>query len=96
MLLNAMRDAGGVLDYALFGTAALMRYTEPVTTFDADVVNEDVTPYPPGPGSEEVDLLRMEFALQPRDEILQPTYLQRVNVCPLAASIRCVRVRAKQ
>jgi hypothetical protein len=37
-LLNAMRDAGVVLDYALFGAAAQMRYTEPVATLDADVL----------------------------------------------------------
>lgn len=37
-LLNTMRDAGIVLDYALFGAAAQMRYTEPVATFDADVL----------------------------------------------------------
>jgi len=33
-----MRDAGVVLDYALFGAAAQMRYTEPVATLDADVL----------------------------------------------------------
>ena len=38
MLLNAMRDAGVVADYALFGAAAQMRYTEPVATLDADVL----------------------------------------------------------
>jgi hypothetical protein len=37
-LLNAMREAGVILDYALFGAAAQMRYTEPVATFDADVL----------------------------------------------------------
>lgn len=37
-VLNAMRDARVVLDYALFGAAAQMRYTEPVATFDADVL----------------------------------------------------------
>ena len=37
-LLNAMRDAGVVLDYALFGAAAQMRYTEPVATLDAGVL----------------------------------------------------------
>ena len=44
MLLNAMRDAGVVLDYALFGAAAQMRYTEPVATFDADVLVAVPTP----------------------------------------------------
>lgn len=43
-LLNAMRDAGIVLEYALFGAAAQMRYTEPVATFDADVLVEVSSP----------------------------------------------------
>jgi hypothetical protein len=38
VLLNAMRDAGVVSDYALFGAAAQMRYTEAVATIDADVL----------------------------------------------------------
>jgi len=38
VLLNAMRDSGVVIDYALFGAAAQMRYTEPVATLDADVL----------------------------------------------------------
>jgi hypothetical protein len=38
VLLNEMRAAGVVLDYALFGAAAQMRYTEPVATLDADVL----------------------------------------------------------
>lgn len=33
-----MRDSGVVADYALFGAAAQMRYTEPVATLDADVL----------------------------------------------------------
>lgn len=33
-----MRDARVILDYALFGATAQMRYTEPVATFDADVL----------------------------------------------------------
>jgi hypothetical protein len=37
-LLNAMRDAGVIRDYALFGAIAQMRYTEPVATLDADVL----------------------------------------------------------
>lgn len=37
-LLNAMRDAGVIVDYALFGAVAQMRYTEPVATLDADVL----------------------------------------------------------
>ena len=37
-LLNAMRGAGVITDYALFGAAAQMRYTEAVATFDADVL----------------------------------------------------------
>lgn len=37
-LLNEMRAAGVVSDYALFGAVAQMRYTEPVATLDADVL----------------------------------------------------------
>ena len=37
-LLNDMRDAGVILNYALFGAVAQMRYTEPVATLDADVL----------------------------------------------------------
>lgn len=37
-LLNEMRDSGVIIDYALFGAAAQMRYTEPVATLDADVL----------------------------------------------------------
>jgi len=37
-LLNEMREAGVISDYALFGAAAQMRYTEPVATLDADVL----------------------------------------------------------
>jgi hypothetical protein len=37
-LLNAMRNAGVISEYALFGATAQMRYTEPVATFDADVL----------------------------------------------------------
>jgi hypothetical protein len=50
-VLNAMRDAGVVLDYALFGAAAQMRYTEPVATFDADVLVAVPSP-------ERLDILR--------------------------------------
>jgi hypothetical protein len=38
VLLNAMRDAGIVTGYALFGATAQIRYTEPVATLDADVL----------------------------------------------------------
>lgn len=37
-MLNEMRTAGVIQDYALFGAAAQMRYTEPVATLDADVL----------------------------------------------------------
>lgn len=37
-LLNEMRSRGVIQDYALFGAAAQMRYTEPVATLDADVL----------------------------------------------------------
>src|SRR3972149_1101104 len=37
-LLNEMRSAGVIQEYALFEAAAQMRYTEPVATLDADVL----------------------------------------------------------
>ena len=37
-LLNRMVNEGVILDYAVFGAVAQMRYTEAVATFDADVL----------------------------------------------------------
>ena len=37
-LLNEMCSGGVIQNYALFGAAAQMRYTEPVATLDADVL----------------------------------------------------------
>ncbi len=37
-LLNEMQKLGVILNYALFGAVAQMRYTEPVATLDADVL----------------------------------------------------------
>src|SRR3990172_5657261 len=37
-LLNDMRSAGVIQNYALFGATAQMRYTEAVATLDADVL----------------------------------------------------------
>jgi hypothetical protein len=37
-LLNEMKRAGVIQDYAVFGAVAQMRYTEPVATLDADVL----------------------------------------------------------
>ena len=37
-LLNEMREAGVIKNYALFGAVAQMRYTEPVATLDAEVL----------------------------------------------------------
>jgi hypothetical protein len=37
-LLNAMREAGVIINYALFGAVAQIRYTEAVATLDADVL----------------------------------------------------------
>lgn len=37
-LLNAMREAGVIANYALFGAIAQMRYTEPAATLDADIL----------------------------------------------------------
>jgi len=50
-LLNAMRAAGVISEYALFGAIAQMRYTEPVATLDADVLVAM-------PSSEGLDVLR--------------------------------------
>lgn len=38
LLLNEMRAAGVIADYALFGAIAQMRYTAPVATLDVDVL----------------------------------------------------------
>ncbi len=46
-LLNEMRASGVIANYALFGAAAQMRYTEPVATLDADVLV--VVPLPESP-----------------------------------------------
>jgi len=43
-LLNGMCVAGVIKDYALFGAAAQMRYTEAVATLDADVLVATATP----------------------------------------------------
>lgn len=37
-LLEAMKTAGVIHDYAVFGAIAQMRYTEPVATLDADIL----------------------------------------------------------
>jgi hypothetical protein len=37
-LMNEMLQAGVVLDYAVFGAVAQMRYTEAVATLDADIL----------------------------------------------------------
>ena len=37
-LLNEMCSSGVIQNYAIFGAAAQMRYTEPVATLDADVL----------------------------------------------------------
>jgi hypothetical protein len=37
-LLNDMVKAGVIVDYAVFGAVAQMRYTETVTTLDADIL----------------------------------------------------------
>ena len=54
-MLNAMRDAGLITDYAMFGAIAQMRYTEPVATLDADVL---VTV----PSPQKLDLLKPIYA----------------------------------
>jgi hypothetical protein len=37
-LLNQMREAGVIADYALFGAAAQMRHTEPVAALEAEAL----------------------------------------------------------
>ncbi len=37
-VLEAMKAAGVIQDYAVFGAIAQMRYTEPVATLDADIL----------------------------------------------------------
>lgn len=54
-LLNAMRDAGLITDYAMFGAIAQMRYTEPVATLDADVLVAVPSP-------QKLDLLKPIYA----------------------------------
>jgi hypothetical protein len=54
-LLNEMREAGVISDYALFGAVAQMRYTEAVATFDADVLVAIPSPEP-------LDVLRGIYA----------------------------------
>jgi hypothetical protein len=51
VLLNEMRSAGVIQDYALFGAVAQMRYTEPVATLDADVLVAV-------PATDRIDVLR--------------------------------------
>ena len=43
-LLNEMRSAGVIRNYALFGATAQMRYTEPVVTLDVDVLADVPSP----------------------------------------------------
>lgn len=38
ILLNGMREAGVIRNYALFGAMAQVRYTEAVSTFDVDLL----------------------------------------------------------
>ena len=45
-LLNAMRAASVIADYALFGAVAQMRYTAPVATLDVDVLVAVSSPEP--------------------------------------------------
>jgi len=38
-LLEELKSSGVIRDYALFGPVAQMRYTEPLATLDADVLD---------------------------------------------------------
>jgi hypothetical protein len=60
-LLNRLRFAGVITDYALFGAAAQMRYTEPVATIDADVLIEV-------PDPDRIDVLAPVFAFCRRND----------------------------
>lgn len=70
LLLNEMQAAGVITNYALFGAAAQMRYTEAVVTLDADVLVGV-------PGEGGIDLLKpiYEFCkkkgFQPEDEAVR-------------------------
>jgi hypothetical protein len=59
-LLNRMCSAGVITDYAVFGAAAQMRYTEPVATVDADVLIEVPEP-------DKTDVLQPVFAFCTRN-----------------------------
>ena len=54
-VLNKMRDDGVIKQYALFGAAAQMRYTEPLATLDADVLVSL-------PSAETIDILAPIYA----------------------------------
>ena len=58
VLLNEMRAAGVIVEYALFGAAAQMRYTEAVATLDADVLISVLQP-------ERLDILTPDAGLDP-------------------------------
>jgi hypothetical protein len=75
-LLNAMREAGVILDYALFGATAQMRYTEPVATFDADVLVAVPSP-------ERLDVLRPLYDFCARQGWLPEGEAVRVGSWPV-------------
>jgi len=75
-LLNEMKGAGVVSDYALFGATAQMRYTEPVATLDVDVLV--VVPRP-----DRLDVLASLYEFCRRAGFLPEGEAVRVGAWPL-------------
>lgn len=75
-LLNDMRAEGVIADYALFGAAAQMRYTEPVATVDADVLIAI-------PSSERLDVLSPVYAFCSRKGYRPEGEAVRVGAWPV-------------
>lgn len=75
-LLNDMLAAGVISDYALFGAAAQMRYTEPVATLDADVLVAI-------PSGERLDVLGPIYEFCSRKGYLPEGESIRVGVWPV-------------
>ena len=75
-LLGEMVDAGVIIDYALFGATAQMRYTEPVATLDADVLVGLPSP-------ENLDLLSPLYAFCAKRGYLPEGESVRVGEWPL-------------
>jgi hypothetical protein len=75
-LLNEMKTAGVVTNYALFGAAAQMRYTEAVVTLDADVLVGV-------PGKGGLDLLKPIYEFCRKKRLLPEGESVRVGAWPV-------------